>query len=356
VTNIELGILDLAAVSEGRTSADALASSTAYAQWADSAGFDRFWVAEHHNMPSVASTSPAVFMAHLAASTERISLGSGGVMLPNHQPLVIAEQFALLEALHPGRIELGIGRAPGTDARTAAALRRAVGADGVENFPQNVLDILGLFGDPRGGSAARFLSATPVPSGAPRVWLLGSSTYSAQLAGQLGLAYSYAHHFGNEDPASVFALYKSTFNQAREQYGDAHHSEPFAMLTTSAIVADTDEEADFLAGPARVMALNLRRGTPKAIVSPETAAATALTEDEIYALNFLPATKFVGESTRVVSEVREFADRLGAQAVMLSNTLYDDRGENDDDAGRTKIDNAARFKAAWDALNSEPES
>ncbi|WP_226337456.1 LLM class flavin-dependent oxidoreductase [Arthrobacter sp. UM1] len=342
MTDIELGILDLASVSEGCTSADALRATEAYARWADSAGLDRFWVAEHHNMPAVASTSPAVLMAHLAARTERIRLGSGGVMLPNHQPLVVAEQFALLEALHPGRIELGIGRAPGTDARTAAALRRGAGADAVEQFPQHVLDVLGLFGDPRGSAHTRFLSATPAPEGAPRVWLLGSSRYSAQLAGQLGLAYSYAHHFGNEDPAGVFELYRSSFAQAKAEYGDKSHGEPFAMLTTSVVVGETAEEAERLAGPARIMALNLRKGAPKPIVSEETAASVELSPEERSALQFLPATKFVGEPSAVAEGVHGFARRLGAQAVMLSSTLYDGEG-----TGASKVRSASLFHEAW---------
>ena len=196
VTRPLLSALDLAIVSEGKTSADALAETTTLAQRADALGLTRFWVAEHHNMRTVASTSPAVLIAHLAASTDRIRVGSGGVMLPNHPPLVVAEQFAMLEALHPGRIDLGIGRAPGTDLATAAALRRSPSALGAEDFPLHLLDLMGLLGDIRTdrGLWGQFV-ATPVSTSTPWIGLLGSSDYSAELAGYLGLPYSYAHHF-----------------------------------------------------------------------------------------------------------------------------------------------------------------
>ncbi|WP_164703326.1 MsnO8 family LLM class oxidoreductase, partial [Modestobacter sp. KNN46-3] len=182
---LPLSVLELATVGSGQTTADALAHTVAVAQAADRLGYRRLWVAEHHNMPAVASTNPPVLIAHLAAVTDRIAVGSGGVMLPNHAPLVVAEQFALLEALHPGRIDLGIGRAPGTDQHTALALRRDPKLLSAEQFPQDLLDLLGLFGDQRveGGLAERF-TATPAAVSAPRVVLLGSSSYSAQLAGQ----------------------------------------------------------------------------------------------------------------------------------------------------------------------------
>ncbi|GAA1354258.1 MsnO8 family LLM class oxidoreductase [Falsarthrobacter nasiphocae] len=343
MTHIELGILDLATVSAGGNSAAALSATTRYAQWADSAGLDRFWVAEHHNMPGVASTAPAVLMAHLAARTERIKVGSGGVMLPNHQPLVVAEQFALLEALHPGRVELGLGRAPGTDARTAAALRRARVQERVEDFPEDVLDVLGLFGDPRGSSRVRFLRATPEAAGAPRVWLLGSSLFSARLAGALGLSYSYAHHFGQEDPGAVFAAYRTAFAAGLEEGSVPEGQEPFAMLTTSVVTADTQEEAELLAGPARVMALNLRKGRPEAIVSPETAAEMAAGEEGDF-LAAVPATKFVGTPDVVARSVRELATSLEVQAVMLSSTLYDADG-----SGESRIGSAERFLQHWRA-------
>ena len=214
--SIPLSVLDLSILNEGATSADALADTTTLARRADELGYRRFWVAEHHNMPSVACTSPPVLIAHLAASTRRMIIGSGGVMLPNHAPLVVAEQFAMLEALHPGRIDLGIGRAPGTYQQTALALRRDPEALGAEDFPVHLLDLMALLGDRRevewagmpnrADFAARF-RATPVALSSPTIHLLGSSGYSAQLAGLLGLPFAFAHHFDMGGTLQAAELY-----------------------------------------------------------------------------------------------------------------------------------------------------
>lgn len=314
---VPLSVLDLATVGSGRTSSEALADSVRLAQAADRLGFTRFWVAEHHNMPSVASTSPPVLIAHLAAQTESIRVGSGGVMLPNHAPFVVAEQFALLEALHPDRIDLGIGRAPGTDQMTALALRRQTDGLGVEEFPQHVLEVLALLGDNRTPDRVMRLAATPSPSSFPDVWLLGSSGYSAQLAGMLGLRYSYAHHFGNEDPAAVMRLYRSNFQPSPAL------AEPYAMLATSALTADTAEEAEYLAGPARVMALSLRSGRPAPIVSPEEAAQRVFTDQEQLMLEHLPAIKAVGTPDQVTARLEELVELTGAQELMITGTTYD---------------------------------
>src|SRR3954468_701221 len=187
---VPLSVLDLAIVNEGGSTADALARTTALARRAEALGYRRFWVAEHHNMPLVASTTPPVLMAHLAASTKTIRVGSGGIMLPNHAPLVVAEHVAALEALHPGRIDLGIGRAPGTNQETALALRRSARLLGAEHFPNELIDLMGLLGDVRGeGGLWERFSATPVATSTPEILLLGSSGFSAQLAGRLGLPF-----------------------------------------------------------------------------------------------------------------------------------------------------------------------
>lgn len=335
---VPLSVLDLATVGSNRSSSDALADSTRLAQTADSLGFTRFWVAEHHNMPSVASTSPAVLIAHLAANTAQIRLGSGGVMLPNHAPFVIAEQFALLEALHPGRVDLGIGRAPGTDQMTAMALRRQVDGLGVEEFPQHVLEVLALLGDNRTPDRAMRLAATPAPSSFPEVWLLGSSGYSAQLAGMLGLRYSYAHHFGNEDPAAVMRLYRSNFEPSPAL------AEPYAMLATSALTADTEEEAEYIAGPAKVMALSLRSGRLAPIVSPEEAAKRVLSEQERQMLQHLPAIKAVGTPEQVISRLEELVELTGVQELMITGTTYD--------VG-SRIDSLTSLAEAWRQPESE---
>lgn len=336
---VPLSVLDLATVGEGRTSAQALADSTRLAAEADRLGFNRFWVAEHHNMPSVASTSPAVLIAHLGANTNRIRLGSGGVMLPNHAPFVVAEQFALLEALQPGRVDLGIGRAPGTDQMTAMALRRQTDGLGVEEFPQHVLEVLALLGDNRNPDRVMRLAATPAPSSFPEVWLLGSSGYSAQLAGMLGLRYSYAHHFGNEDPAAVMRLYRSNFQPSQAL------AEPYAMLATSALTAETEEEAQYLAGPARVMALSLRSGRPAPIVSPEEAAKRVFTDQEQLMLEHLPAIKAVGTPEQVGTRLRELVELTDAQELMITGTTYD---------VDSRVNSLAHLAAAWDLAGARP--
>lgn len=317
---VTLSVLDLATVGVSRTSAQALADSTALARAAEAAGYHRFWVAEHHNMPAVASTNPPVLLAHLAAHTSTLHVGSGGVMLPNHAPLVVAEQFALLEALYPGRIDLGIGRAPGTDPRTASALRRSVDGLSVEEFPTQVLQTMAMLGDVReelSASGARLaLSATPNPETFPSVWLLGSSGYSAQLAGMLGLPYSYAHHFAPHVDAAV-SLYRENFRPSRVL------AEPYFMLTTSALAADTAQNAEFLAGPAKVQALSLRTGNLGPIVTPESAAARSFSEQENSALESAPAIRFVGDQETVTRGLRELVQRTGADELMIAGATYD---------------------------------
>ncbi|MFM2077873.1 MAG: hypothetical protein RJA49_1763, partial [Actinomycetota bacterium] len=244
VSSIPLSVLDLSVVNDGEDSADALRTTAALAQRADELGYLRFWVAEHHNMPSVACTSPTVLMAHLAAVTERIHVGSGGVMLPNHAPLVVAEQFALLEALHPGRIDVGVGRAPGTDQATAAAVRRSADLLGADDFPRDLLDLMGLLGDPRGESGLwEHFRATPTAASSPAVYLLGSSGYSAQLAAHLGLPFAFAHHFDMGGALQATELYHRGFRPS------AVLAEPHMIITANVLVADTQEDADWHAAP-----------------------------------------------------------------------------------------------------------
>ena len=258
-----LSVLDLVPVRTDQTSADAVAASRSLARTADELGYRRYWVAEHHNMPAVAATNPPVLIAMLAAATSRIRVGSGGVMLPNHEPLVVAEQFALLEAAFPGRIDLGIGRAPGTDMLTRYVLRGgASGAadDAVARFPQYVEDVATLM-HPDGvemavGGRREPLRATPAAEGVPTVWLLGSSDYSARLAASRGLPYVFAHHFSGEGTAEALALYRSTYVPS------AAHPEPRTFLTVNAAVAPTAQEARRLALPQVQMMVALRTGAP----------------------------------------------------------------------------------------------
>ncbi|AJT40382.1 LLM class flavin-dependent oxidoreductase [Psychromicrobium lacuslunae] len=328
-TKVPLSVLDLASVGVGRSSAQALAASTRLVQAADRLGYARYWVAEHHNMPAVASTNPPVLMAHLAAATERIKLGSGGVMLPNHAPLVVAEQFALLEALHPGRIDLGIGRAPGTDGLTAQALRRhyspSGGAMSIEDFPLHVMETMAMLGDVRpelmeADSSLRgpraSLAATPNAESYPEIWLLGSSGYSAQMAGMLGLRYSYAHHFAPDALAAV-DLYRRSFQPS------AVLAEPHVMIATSALIAESQERAEFLAGPSRVQALALRTGMLGPIVTPEQAAERVFSEAELAAMKNLPAIKTVGTAETVIPELRALVAETGADELMVTGYTYE---------------------------------
>ncbi len=312
-----MSALDLAIVSEGKTSAGALADTTTLAQRADALGLTRFWVAEHHNMRTVASTSPAVLIAHLAATTEHIRVGSGGVMLPNHPPLVVAEQFAMLEALHPGRIDLGIGRAPGTDHATAAALRRSPAALGAEDFPLHLLDLMGLLGDVRTdhGLWSQF-AATPVSTSRPWIGLLGSSGYSAELAGYLGLPFSYAHHFDMGTLATTvqaFELYRSAFRPSPVL------DEPYAIVSANVLTAPTLDEADRFAAPGRLMMLARRTGRFEPLRAPDVALAHP-SMDEARAL---PSNRIVGTPADAIERLDELASLTHAAEVMVSTVTYD---------------------------------
>ncbi|GAA3802785.1 LLM class flavin-dependent oxidoreductase [Cellulomonas soli] len=339
---VPLSVLDTSPVSAGQTSADALAATTRLARSADEAGYARFWVAEHHAMPAVASTSPGVLLAHLASATARIRVGSGGVMLPNHPTLVVAEQFAMLEALHPGRIDLGVGRAPGADPTTAAALRRTVEGLGAEDFPAEVVDLLALLGVDLPGRAAslhaRRLSATPVASSSPEVWLLGSSTFSAQLAGTLGLPFSYAHHFGTGGTVPAAETYRRSFRPSPVL--DA----PRLMVSASVLVADTDAEAHFLAGPSRVMALSLRTGRPLGpVVSPEDAARELAALDPEASADFfarVPGTQVATTADRAVDELAALVARTGADELMITGTAFD---------ASTRVRTLEQVAARWPA-------
>jgi luciferase family oxidoreductase group 1 len=318
-TRVPLSVLDLATVREGHSSADALRGTIEIAKTADELGYARFWVAEHHNMPAVASTAPPVLISSVAANTRTIRVGSGGVMLPNHMPFVVAEQFAILEALYPHRIDLGIGRAPGTDQATAAALRGVSPYLTVEQFPEHLQTVLALLGDERIElpQAAR-LHATPAPESYPEVWMLGSSTYGAQVAAALGLPFCYAYHFAmSSDVDTALRLYRSGFKPS------PRYPEPHAMVSASVIAADTTEEAQYLAGPSRIMALSLRTGRLGPIVSPEAAASIELSDLDRSLLGSLPGTQYAGTAEEVVAGLDELVERTGANELMLAGTVYD---------------------------------
>ncbi|MFJ3099974.1 LLM class flavin-dependent oxidoreductase [Streptomyces sp. NPDC086835] len=277
---VPLSVLDLVTVGSGRTATDALRTSVELARLAESRGYHRHWVAEHHSMPGVASSSPAVILAHLAAHTERIRLGSGGVMLPNHAPLVIAEQFGTLEALAPGRIDLGLGRAPGTDGATAAALRRTDRLnEGADDFPQQLAELTRFLDDdfPDGHPYAR-IHAVPGPVQAtspggvqsparPPLWLLGSSGFSARLAGVLGLPFAFAHHFSAQNTVPALDLYRESFRPS------AVLDAPYALIGVSALASDDEKEARRQVLTGALSMVRLRTGRPGLIPTPKEAEA-----------------------------------------------------------------------------------
>jgi luciferase family oxidoreductase group 1 len=314
MTSVPLSVLDLSPVAAGTTSGQALAHTTQLARRAEALGYHRFWVAEHHNMPAIASSAPAVLLAHLAASTETIRIGSGGVMLPNHAPLVVAEQFGTLEALHPGRVDLGIGRAPGTDQLTALALRRTREGLSAEDFPQELTDLIALFT----GEDQRWpIHAVPGRGDMPAIWLLGSSGFSAQLAGLLGLPFSFAHHFSSANTEPALALYRQNFRPSRWL------DKPYAMVAVSAICADTDSRAEFLSGPAALSFLKLRQGRPEPLVTPEEAAAYPYSriDQEMTRQRF--ADQAVGSPDTVRRSLTSLLERTHADELMLTAMVYD---------------------------------
>jgi luciferase family oxidoreductase group 1 len=307
-----LSVLDLAPVSAGSTSSAALASSLDLARLADDLGCARLWVAEHHGMPGIASSSPAVLIAALAAATSRIRVGSGGVMLPNHAPLVVAEQFGMLEALHPGRIDLGIGRAPGTDQVTAAALRRSPDGLSAEDFPRQLTELRAFFaGDVHG------LTAVPAEGNSPDVWLLGSSGYSAQVAGLLGLPFAFAHHFSGEHTLPALRLYRESFRPS------ARLTAPYAMVCASVLVADDDESAQRLAMPGGLSWLRLRSGAPGLLPSVADALAHPYTPQERAFVQDRIDSQVVGGPDTVRQGLQDLLTATRADELMVTTMTHD---------------------------------
>jgi luciferase family oxidoreductase group 1 len=314
-----LSVLDLVPVRSDQTSADALAATLSLARAADDLGYRRYWLAEHHNMPAVAATNPPVLIGLVAGATSRIRVGSGGVMLPNHAPLVVAEQFALLEAAFPGRIDLGIGRAPGSDPVTSYALRHGAGGvsdEAVTHFPEYVDNVLAMM-EPAGvglGIQGRTypLKATPVASSVPTIWLLGSSDYSARLAAEKGMPYVFAHHFSGNGTAEALALYRSTFRPSPEL------SSPRTFLTVNVVVAETDEEARRLALPQLQSMLALRTGgelAPQRLV--EEAEKVELPPAHLDLMADMAERWVIGDPEQVRTRIAELAATYGVDEVMV---------------------------------------
>lgn len=311
--DVPLSVLDLAPVAAGTTAGAALRHTTELARRTEELGYHRFWVAEHHNMPAIASSAPAVLIAHVAAATSTIRVGSGGVMLPNHAPLVVAEQFGTLEALHPGRIDLGIGRAPGTDQATALALRRSREGLSAENFPQELADLVNYFT----GDRPAPITATPGRGDQPAIWLLGSSGFSARLAGLLGLPFSFAHHFSAANTLPALALYRESFRPSKWL------DQPYAMVAVNAVCAEDDERAEWLSGPSVLSFLRLRTGRPAPLASPEEAAAYPYTELERQFVAERREGQALGSPETVGRQLTDLLARTGADELMLTTLVYD---------------------------------
>ncbi len=316
MTRTVLSILDLAPVPSGSTPADALRASIDLARLADELGFGRYWVAEHHNMPGIASSSPAVLIAHLAQATERIRLGSGGVMLPNHSALTIAEQFGMLEALHPGRIDLGLGRAPGTDGLTARALRRGTN-EGPDDFPRQLAELYGYFT----GSFAEThpfgtIHAVPARGYLPDIWLLGSSDYSATLAGHHGLPFAFAHHFAGGNTAAAVQAYRAHFRPS------GRLEAPHLALGVNVVCADTDEHAQFLAGSGALAIVRLRQGRPSTYPTPEEAAAHEYTPMEREIVRSFTSSHVVGSPETVRQGLLDLVARTGADELLITTNVH----------------------------------
>jgi luciferase family oxidoreductase group 1 len=310
---IPLSVLDLSPVPEGSDAGQALRNSADLARHAETLGYARFWMAEHHNMPGIASAATAVALAHVAAGTKTIRIGSGGIMLPNHSPLVIAEQFGTLAALHPGRVDLGLGRAPGSDQIAARAMRRNLNAD-VDDFPRDVMELIRYF-QPSVPNQA--LQAVPGAGLEVPVWILGSSTYGAQLAAALGLPYAFASHFAPAYMRDAVAIYRQQFQPSPQL------AAPYVMLGVNVFAADTDAEATLLFSSLQQAFINLRTGRPGKLPPPVAGYGDRLDPRARAMLDQSLACSIVGSPGMVRQGLRTFVDETGADELMVTAQIFD---------------------------------
>jgi luciferase family oxidoreductase group 1 len=306
-----LSILELAPVGVGSTPAIALARAVELARLGERLGYRRLWVAEHHNMPGIASSSPPVLVAHLAASTTTMRIGAGGVMLPNHSALVVAEQFGMLEALHPGRIDLGLGRAPGTDPVTAAALRRAPMSPGADDFPEQLRDLFRFFE----GNHPQ-ITAVPGRGYQPAIWMLGSSDFSARVAGALGLPFSFAHHFASHNTVAALEIYRAAFRPSDTL------QRPYSIIGVPVICAESAVRARWLSGSSALSFVRLRQGRPTQLPTPEEAAEHVFTPAEREIVKSWTAPLVCGEPSHVCAELEALAARTGADELMITTMVH----------------------------------
>jgi len=306
-----LSVLDLCPIIEGGTAADAFRNTLDLAQHAERWGYQRFWLAEHHNMPGIASAATAVLIGHVAGGTKTMRIGSGGIMLPNHAPLQVAEQFGTLASLYPGRIDLGLGRAPGTDQAAAFALRRTLNTN-PDAFPQDVMEVMDFFRTPQPGQAVR---AVPGGGLSVPIWILGSSTFGAQVAAALGLPFAFASHFAPALLGEASRIYRERFEPSEQL------QKPYLMLGVNVVAADTDAEARFLASSGRQSFAALRAGRPVTLPPPskewERDPSDATTVDQGTRVSF------VGSPQTVRTQMAEFVEKTAADELIIVSHIYD---------------------------------
>ena len=309
---IPLSVLDLAPIVEGGSASEAFAHSLDLARHAERWGYQRFWLAEHHSMPGIASAATSVVIGHIAAGTSTIRVGAGGIMLPNHSPLLIAEQFGTLAALFPGRIDLGLGRAPGSDQATMRALRRDPSAG--DMFPQDVIELMSYFREAEPGQVVR---AVPGAGLDVPIWILGSSLFGAQLAAALGLPFAFASHFAPAYLMQALGIYRAQFQPS------AQLDRPYTMIGANIFAADTDEEARFLFSSLQQVFISLRRGRPRQLAAPVEDFDAQLMPHERQMLDEMLSYSVIGSPDAVERRLNEIVDRTGCDEIMVTSQIHD---------------------------------
>ncbi|ATC65650.1 LLM class flavin-dependent oxidoreductase [Nibricoccus aquaticus] len=311
---VPLSVLDLSPITQGSDATQALRNSLDLARHSERLGYKRFWLAEHHSMPGIASAATAVAIGYVAGGTKTIRVGSGGIMLPNHSPLVIAEQFGTLDALYPGRIDLGLGRAPGSDQRTARALRRERANTSADTFPQDVLELQGYFQPAMSGQSVR---AIPGEGRDVPIWLLGSSLFSAQLAAALGLPYAFAGHFAPDSMLEALAIYRREFKPSEQL------AESYAMVGVGVVAAETDVEAERLATSLQQQFVSLHRGVPGQLQPPVDDLESVATPQEVASVRHTLREAIVGSRLTVKRRLEKLLQRTGVDEIIATSHIFD---------------------------------
>ena len=309
---IPFSVLDLSPITQDGDAAQSFRNTLDLAQHAERWGYQRYWLAEHHGMPGIASAATAVLIGHVAGGTSKIRVGAGGIMLPNHSPLVVAEQFGTLESLYPGRIDLGLGRAPGSDQTTARALRRNLASD-ADEFPRDVVELMDYFA----GESQNAVRAVPGQGLDVPIWILGSSLFGAQLAAALGLPYAFASHFAPQQMMQAVALYRANFRPSERL------AKPYVMLGFNVFAADSDEEAAFRATSMQQAFVNLRSGRPARLPPPVAGYPELVGPQERALLDSVLSCSAIGAPRTVRASLNAFIERTGADELMITSQIYD---------------------------------